>query len=546
MILDYIEKSGAYVLRVVRGEADPAEIMREHGLDMSLTHSTDKTAVLFTREPYAAIAFWKEATPAAQAQLRALSHEIALSWAADSAGHYSVPPDQELWPFQKASLAYALRRSHTLIGDQPGLGKTNTAIVFCNEVRAKRVLVICPASIRRQWAARIWDWSTRPRPFTIHPIMHSRNGVHPTAAWTITSYELARTPAIGSALAKGLYDVVILDEAHYLKTSDSRRTRAIFGGGVGRTFEPLSSRTGAILALSGTPLPNRPREAYALARALDWGCIDWLSEEAFKERFNPSMKREVIDKKTGRSRIFIDERIGRAPELGARMRANIMVRHLKRDVMAQLKMPSYDIVQAEETGPVKQALRAESLLDIDPEDLQGADATILGQVATARKMMGLALAPQVADYVDLLLDSGEEKIVVFAWHVEVLDILERRLARHQPVRVDGSTSSKSKDRFVQQFVENPRTQVMLGNILSLGTGTDGLQKVSAHAVIAEPSWVPGENVQAFDRLDRGGQARTVQGDIFVAPGSFAERILASALRKGRVIHNTLDERPIFV
>ena len=62
------------------------------------------------------------------------------------------------------------------------------------------------------------------------------------ANWTIVSYELARTEAIAKALAKGYYDVIILDEAHYLKTIDSRRTRAVFGGGKDRTFEPLASR----------------------------------------------------------------------------------------------------------------------------------------------------------------------------------------------------------------------------------------------------------------------------------------------------------------
>jgi SNF2 family DNA or RNA helicase len=76
----------------------------------------------------------------------------------------------------------------------------------------------------------------------------------------------------------------------------------------------------------------------------------------------------------------------------------------------------------------------------------------------------------------------------------------------------------------------------------MGTGTDGLQKVSCHALIAEADWVHGNNEQAFARLDRGGQNRTVQGDIFVAPNSFSEKILASSLRKGHTVHAALDKR----
>jgi len=201
-----------------------------------------------------------------------------------------------------------------------------------------------------------------------------------------------------------------------------------------------------------------------------------------------------------------------------------------------------DIIQLEETGPVKQALQAESLLDIDPEHLEGADATVLGHVAVVRRMMGLALAPQVADYVAMLLDGGEEKLVVFGWHIEVLNILEERFRKHGVVRIDGSTGTMAKEKRIKRFIEDRSIQVCLGNIQSMGVGTDGLQEVSCHALIAEPSWTPGDNIQAFDRLDRGGQRQQVQGDIFVAPNSFAERVLASALRKLQTTHKALDRR----
>jgi len=219
-----------------------------------------------------------------------------------------------------------------------------------------------------------------------------------------------------------------------------------------------------------------------------------------------------------------------------------MTRHLKREVMPWLKMPVYDLIQLEETTAVKQALQAESLLDIDPEDLEGADAEILGHVAVVRKQMGIALAPQVADYVDMLIEGGEEKLVIFAWHIEVLNILENKWRKHGVVRIDGSTSATERQRRVDEFRKNPKIQIIVGNIQSMGVGVDGLQEVAWHALIAEPDWTPGNNVQAFDRLDRGGQRGTVQGDIFVAPGSFAERVLASALRKMQTTHKALDAR----
>lgn len=557
MILDYVASTGAFTVRVDRSDKELVKtMMEEHGFDFSAT-----AGVLFTKEPYAAVNFIKDATPFARAQLKGIDDRIKSSWKADSNAHIKCPMDQELWPFQRASVEYCLQRDYSLVGDQPGLGKTPIGICFANEINAKRVLVLCPANIRLQWADRIREWSTMPWPYIVYPVITGRHGVHPSAQWTIVSYDLARTEEIGRALTNGLYDLVIIDEGHYLKTIDSGRTQAVFGDATGncreaikdangnitdyRTLFPaISSRCGAVLVLTGTPLPNRPREAYVLSRKLCWDSIDWMSERAFNERFNPSARLEGV-RKDGTTYMYTREEVGRAAELQARLRANFMVRHLKRDVMTQLKMPIYDIVRVTESKAVKAALEAESLLDIDPDAFEHSEGIqVLGHIAVVRHQMGLAMAPHVADYAAMCLDGGEDKIVIFAWHVDVLNLLQHRLNRYGLLRIDGSTSAVQKKLQVEEFIANPRKRIMLGNTLSLGTGTDGLQKVSAHALLAEPDWVPGNNEQAIDRLDRGGQNRTVHADLFVAPGSLLEKILVSALRKRQNTHLALDARAV--
>ena len=536
MRLDYHPDTGAFTLEAPRWECDPQALMQEHGLDLSLPRSTPQVAMLFTREPYAAVTFYEHATPAAQAQLKTLQREIAASWATSSRGHIACPPDQELSPFQIAGVEYALRRDHTLIGDQPGLGKTMQAICFCNEIKAKKVLVLCPANIRLQWWKRIQEWTTLPGRYTVHAIMHGKHGVNPHAAFTIVSYDLARTPPIWRALAEERFDVLILDEGHYLKTIDALRTRTVFGGGDKPVAASLSSRAGAILDLTGTPLPNRPREAYTAARGLCWDSIDFLSEDRFSKRFNPSITRFTDD-----GRPWIDEKSGRHGELQSRLRANFMVRRLKRDVLPQLKLPILDIVHVDETAAVKAALRAESLLQIDPENLEGVDAEILGEIATVRRMMGVAIAPLAADYTDMVLEGGEEKVVVFYYHKEVRGILEQRLAKYRPLVIDGSTPPSRRGAIVEQFAARG-ARVLLGQILAVGTGTDGLQDACQRGIAAEPDWVPGVNEQAINRLDRMGQAGTVQFDFLVARGSFSERILGTSLRKGQTVHLALDRR----
>jgi SWI/SNF-related matrix-associated actin-dependent regulator 1 of chromatin subfamily A len=546
MILDFNPKGGFFLLRVPRWECDPQVIMEEHGFDFSTPASTPAEAVLFTREPYAAVAFHDIATPLAQEQLVTLYNEIETSWAISSGAHIKCPADEELWPFQKGGVEYALRRQNSLIGDVPGLGKTAQAICFANEINARRVLVLCPASIRLQWAGQIRRWSTMPWPYHVHCILNGRRGVHPAAEWTVVSYDLARTPAIGGSLAEGSYDLLILDEGHYLKTIDAGRTRAVFGGGKKLTHPPLAGRSGAIIDLTGTPLPNRPREAYTALRGLCWDAIDFMSEDTFGERFNPVIRRKIT-KLDGTEAMVTDERTGRHGELQSRLRANIMVRRMKhgpRGVMTQLKLPLFDIVHMEETGPVKAALRAESMLDIDPEALDGADAEVLGAVATVRRLMGEALAPQAAAYTAMLLDGGEDKILLYAYHKSVIAYLARELNRYGVIVVDGSTGAIRKQEAVNDFQNIPGKRVFLGQLLAIGTGTDGLQLATARAVFAEADWTPGNNQQGIDRLDRGGQTGQVQADFLVARGSFSEKILAKSLRKGRVTDKALDRRMV--
>lgn len=542
MKLDYHDKTKKFTLEVERGEADPRQLMQDQGWDWWKDGTTAQRAVLTSSEPYAAAYYSAYSSSAAMAQLRPIVDQVEASRAETSSARIKCPADQELMPFQRASVSYALQRQNCIVGDQPGLGKTPIAICYANEIAAKRVLVICPASIRRQWVERIRTWTTMPWPYHVYAIEAARHGVHPTAAWTVISYELARHPAIGAALARGTYDLLILDEAHYVKTIDTGRTRAIFGGGEKEFFPALASRAARVLALTGTPLPNRPREAYTLARALCWDAIDWASEDRFKERYNPGGRFEGV-RADGSTYFYTREEVGRSGELQTRLRANLLVRHLKKDVLKQLKLPVYDIVRVTETGSVKDALNAERLLDIDPDTaITGIHIPIDGHLAVVRRQMGEAIAPQVADYAEMLIEGGEEKVLIFAWHVSVLDILQKRLTKHGLMRVDGKTSASQKTHRCDQFINNPKIRFLIGNTLSLGTGTDGLQVASAHALLAEPEWVPGNNEQAVDRLNRIGQTRTVQADLFVAPGSLLEKILASALHKAQNTDKALDRR----
>jgi SWI/SNF-related matrix-associated actin-dependent regulator 1 of chromatin subfamily A len=517
--LSYNHKTGAFIWPAANSKAE--DLARSVGLTKSTT-----AGVWYTHDEYAALAFRKFADDTAAPKLHKIGIEYDKSWAQESTKDYPAPPGMEYHPFQRAGIEYALERRNTLIGDQPGLGKTIQAIGIANALRAKKVLVVCPASVRLQWRKEIRLWSTIPRAH-VYPILKGSDGFNPYAAYTIISYDLMRNELLHKEICAQRWDLLIMDEGHYLKSVGALRTRALFGGGEGRFKNGgVADHADRIVTLTGTPLPNRPKECYTLARSLCWDAIDWQSQDAFDYKYNPSN--------------MFEERVGRLPELRARLRCNLMVRRMKRDVLPQLPPKTYELTYVDESKAIKDALKAESMLDIDPTALSGSNFAIEGEISTVRRMMGEAMAPDAVEHVRMLMDSGLDKVVVFGWHRSVLDVLEEGLSKYGLVRIDGRVSAVAKYRRVQDFRTDANIRVFLGNLQASGTGTDGLQDVCSHAVFSEASWVPGENEQCVDRLDRMGQNNGVLAQFLVATGSFAERVLSTAIRKHHTTHEALD------
>lgn len=520
-------------------QSEIAPLMAYRGLVFSTSASTRHNAILWSTNPYALADLAGPDSPT----LGAYRRQIDLSRALDGRGTTRLPPGRELWDYQKATLDYLLTRGGGIDGDQPGLGKTPTAIAYCNEREAQRTLVICPASVRIQWGDRIREWSTIPN-VKISVMLKVKDGIHPTAHYQIISYDAARNPAIIRAISKYKWDVLICDEAHKMKNWEALTTRAIVGNSRGE-YQHGDIKVPAIaqhcrehLALTGTLLLNRPSEAYVLFRFFDWQAIDFASEEKFKDRYN-----RQADMKTIEGKRFKLESTSLENELQNRLRVNIMARHEKRDVLQFMKPPRYSIVRCEENGAVKGALDVEGMLGLSIDEIQTTkDFEILGHIAEARRLMGIALAPQIADYATDFLEGSDEKLCIFAWHIEVLDIFEHELSKFGTVRIDGRKSANVRVKAVDDFVGQAHTRVFLGNIQAAGTGLDGLQKVCSRCYLAEPDWVPAQNEQAVARLDRIGQEEIVSAEIFVAPGSISEKILVKALEKMNVIFRVLDQR----
>lgn len=533
-------KNGAnYILEVPAKDKEAiAEMMAYRGLQFSVSASSRDRAILFSTNPYALADL---ANDNDCPELTPYRREVEASRALNGKGTRKLPPGKELWDYQKGTLDYLLSRNGGINGDQPGLGKTPVSIAFCNEVEAMRVLCIVPASVRIQWGERIREWSTIPM-VNANVMLKVANGIHPTAHYQVLSYDAARNPAIIRAIAKSQWDVLICDEAHKMKDQDAITTRAILGNSRGE-FQHGDEKMPAIasyckrrLALTGTLLRNRPSESFVLLRHFDHEAIDFLSWDKFKEKYN-----KQADMKTISGKRFKLESTSLELELQNRLRINVMTRHEKKDL--GYRPPIYGLVRVQETGAVKDALEAEGMLGLDIEEIQTtSDFKILGHIAEVRRLMGIAMAPQIIDYAIDFLEGSEEKLTIFGWHLEVLSLFEQALARFGTERIDGSKSPRQRQNSVDNFVNDARKRVIVGNMQAMGEGIDGLQHVCSHAFIAEPEWVPANVEQAVSRLDRGGQKKLVNAEIFIAPGSISEKIFIKALGKMNVIHRVLDQK----
>lgn len=489
--------------------------------------------------PYAAIPFYSEADEKAKAQLEPFIKEYHASFATDSDYNPPAPSGMSYLPYQKAGIAYARNKGDVLIGDEPGLGKTIQALGIVNQNKGERNLVICPASIRLNWEREIRKWSmlgynNLTRVANVNTILTSSRGVSPTSDFNVVSYDLSARDALHEALSEIEWDNIIIDEGHYLKSTDAKRTQAIFGTSKGHYSKFfIAKKAKHVTVLTGTPLPNRPRECYTIARAVCWEAIDCMSYDAFCYRFNPSKKLDynaVLEKK------------GRLPELQARLRCNFMVRRLKKDVLKDLPDKRYELTYVAPNGAIKEVLAKERLINFTIDDLKDPFSEIWGMVSTVRREMGEAKVPRVIEHVKYLFDIVEiPKIVLFAHHKSVMNALAEGLSSYGVVQVRGGVSAVAKNNAVKQFIADNNTRIFLGQLDAAGFGIDGLQDVCDHVVFAEPAWTPGTNEQAVDRCHRIGQHSNVVAQFLIVEGSLDERVLAAVFDKAHGIHQVLDE-----
>jgi len=482
-------------------------------------------------------------------------------------------------PFQEEGIAFCLARQNALIADEMGTGKTIQALGLVNADPAiRRVLVICPATLKTNWAYEARRWLVRPFDVVIvdGPVPPDGNLL------AITNYEQVRDPMRLSMLMQH-WDLLIVDESHRLKNPDAQQTRAICGvppryrkNAYGRWYTASAGQRGLVHAasrrifLTGTPVLNRPAELYTTLQALDPG--RWRSRHQFEVRYCAGHTETIWTKGRVQRSIWRADGASNIEELASILRETIMIRRLKRDVLSQLPPKrrslvilsppdsvdlSCERVLWEKHGLCLRTLHvslfkasrcpSQEAVQAAPDDttayaqavarLREARRIALTEISRVRHTTALAKAPVVAEWVADILDS-ERKVVVFAHHQDVIAILAERLRDYGAVVLTGETPQKERDGLVERFQTAAGTRVFIGSITAAGVG---LTLTAARvAVFAELDWVPANITQAEDRIHRLGQTDPVNVYHLVIDGTIDQRLASLLIAKQELSDRLLD------
>ena len=393
--------------------------------------------------------------------------------------------------YQDDAVDFLRDRRWAILADEPGVGKTAPAIVAADTP----TVVICPASVMIHWRREIQRW--RP---------------DDAARFHVVSYADRRL----HLLRPGTYATVIVDEAHYVKTMTSKRSKLV--------CRLLRQARGRGYALSGTLVPNRPIELWPLMFAmrmteLEYGPFAFRFAAAYED------ERNQLDVR-GASNL---------PELRDLLAPHCL-RRTKADVLPELPPKTWRVIALD--LPIDEQEKEFSLRDL----VRMEEPIAFEAMSDIRHLHGVRKVPLVLEHMRNLLASVN-KVLLFAHHRDVIGSLVAGLKEFEPLTLTGDTTPRQRQGRVDLFARSSRNRVFIGQDQAIGTGTDGLQRATSHVVISEGSWVPGELEQWSDRVHRIGTRDNVTIDLLTIEGSIDEHMLRRALEKQGVIDRIMPQSP---
>lgn len=319
------------------------------------------------------------------------------------------------------------------------------------------------------------------------------------------------------------------------------------------TWKPLKAHRK--IAMSGTPLVNKPIEIWAVLNWLDpknWPSYYWFAKRycgGHQSRFG-----------------FVADGATNLEELNRRLRSTVMLRRTKAEVLKDLppkfrqviefEVPSASGLVRKENQAVEESRKgvatlraAVELAKINKDDTEYKRAVkaltdyyrqAQAHIAKIRHDLAVAKVPYVVDHLRNALMEDGKKIVVFAHHRRVINSIYNQLQAngYNPVKLMGGMSQAEKNDAVKRFQNDQGVRIFVGGLTAAGVGLT--LTASSHVVFAELDWVPGNVTQCEDRCHRIGQSDNVLIQHLVAYGSLDARIAKRLIEKQEILDTVLS------
>jgi SWI/SNF-related matrix-associated actin-dependent regulator 1 of chromatin subfamily A len=388
---------------------------------------------------------------------------------------------------QKEAIEKLTGSRRFILADDMGLGKTTSTIIAALETGAKKILIICPASLKINWEREIANYTDR----SVYIAEGKKFSTE--SDFVIVNYDILKNfhdpkDKDNSLLFKSEFELVVLDEAHMVSNAQAQRTKII------NSYVKTIKR---VWLLTGTPMTSRPMNYYNLLNIIESPVAqNWM---AYAIRYCQGYQFTAGNRKvwnvTGASNL---------EELRDRTSKQIL-RRLKEEV---LDLPDKIIT------PVYLRLKSKEYEDLmgeyyewfDKNSNESSSLTVqFSKLMKVRKVISNEKVKQTIEFVENIIDQGK-KVIIFTNFTDTLQTIYQHFGK-QAVYLDGSCNKVQRQFAVDQFQDNEKITVFVGNLKAAGVG---LTLTSAEAVIMNDlSFVPAEHAQAEDRAYRYGQKNNV-------------------------------------
>jgi len=386
---------------------------------------------------------------------------------------------------QKEAIQKLVENKKFILADDMGLGKTTSTIIAALETGAKKVLIICPASLKINWQREIENYSQRTT-----SIIEGKKW--DDADFVIINYDIIKNfhddkKKDVSTIVNSKFDLVIVDEAHYIQNSQAQRTKLI--NDIGRKVD-------RVWLLTGTPITSRPINYFNLLSLIDSPVAqNWM---AYVKRYCNGFQFQA-----GRRKIWNVSGASNLEELRDRT-APLVLRRLKENV---LDLPEKIIT------PVYLRLKSKEYEELMGEyydwyDKSGESDSLTLQFTKLTKVRQVIADEKTKATIELcenIIEQGK-KVIVFTNFTKSLELILEHFGK-KAVRLDGQMSQKERQLSVDRFQTEEDVMVFVGNIKAAGVG---ITLTAAEAVVMNDlSFLPSDHSQAEDRSYRYGQKNNV-------------------------------------